>query len=123
MADVLEGLGLGMRPRRRRGLGARAVVALEAAVGDGACDRFAAGAAERALGAEQEIKMPAGTCNRQAAMKAGRGKRFYYETVMRRPAPFDFFGSTSFSTPSLYSALTALSSTSAGSVKLRETMP
>jgi hypothetical protein len=112
-----------MLPRRRRELGTRAVVTLEAAVDDRARDRLAAGAAELALGAEQEIKMPAGTCNRQAAMKAGRGRRFYYETVMRRPAPLDFFGSTSFSTPSLYSALTALSSTSIGSVKLRETMP
>ena len=98
---------------------ARAIVALEAAIDDRARDRLAAGAAELPLFAEQEIKMPAGTCNRQAAVKAGRAQ----DTVMRRPAPFDFFGSTSFSTPSLYSALTALSSTSVGSVKLRETMP
>jgi len=99
-------------------LGARAVVALETAVDDRAGDGFAPGAAERALGAEQK-KMPAGTCNRQAAVETGGVQ----DTVMRRPAPLDFFGSTSLSTPSLYSAFTALSSTSVGSVKLRETMP
>jgi hypothetical protein len=78
-------------------LGARAVVALEAAVDDRARYRLAARAAERALGGEQK-KMPAGTCNRQAAVETGGAQ----DTVMRRPAPFDFFGSTSFSTPSLY---------------------
>jgi len=39
---------------------ARAVVGFEAAVDDGARDRLAAGAAERALLAEQETETPAG---------------------------------------------------------------
>jgi hypothetical protein len=42
---------------------------------------------------------------------------------MRFAEPFDFLGSESVSTPSLYSAFAAFASTSVGSVKLRLTTP
>ena len=108
-----------MLARRRRQLRTGPVVRAEAAPDDGARDRLAARAAELALDAKQKKSAPAGGRNRQAAVEAGSAQ----ETVMRREALPAFFGRTSLRTPSRYSAMTALSSTSTGSVKLRATMP
>jgi len=49
--------------------------------------------------------------------------RAHQETATRFAEPFAFFGNVRLRTPSLYSALAPLASTSVGSVKLRLTMP
>ena len=110
--NIVNGSGAGSVRRPRL------VVALEAARDDGRGDRLAAGAAKLALRSEKKSAVPAGLQDRQAAMEAGA-----QETAMRFAAPLDFLGSIKLSTPSLYSALAPFSSTSTGSVKLRDTMP